>query len=118
MSTISGAASAARRPDHAVILPAAFGTTVAMWIVGYICRLPAVQAPGWLVLCLMLALMVGGGYVVGRISSGGWAHGLATGFLTALLNMLILGSLLGGERPGTVLPSAIVWLFPRLFLSW
>lgn len=110
MSTISGAASAARRPDPAVILPVAFGTTVAMWIVGYVCRLPAIQAPGWLVLGLMLALMVGGGYVVGRISRGGWIHGLATGFLTALLNMLILGSLLSGERPGTLLPSAIVWL--------
>ncbi len=44
------------RLDRSYILPLGFAMTVSMWAVAYVCRLPVVMAPSWLVLGLMLAV--------------------------------------------------------------
>jgi cytochrome c oxidase assembly protein subunit 15 len=102
-------------PKTSDILVIGFGTTVAMWAVGYICRLPAVQAPSWLLLLLLLGCLLLGGFFAGRISSRGVRAGAYTGALAALLNLLILGSLLGGHEPNAITPTALWWI-PGSFL--
>jgi heme A synthase len=93
------------------ILAIGFGTTVAMWAIGYVTHLPAVSAPGWLVGALMVLPMLAGGYVAGRWWQPDWRAGLRAGLLTSLLNMLVLGSLLASrEVPNRVVPSALLWL--------
>ncbi len=92
------------------VLAIGFGTTVAMWGAGYVGRLPAVTFPAPLLLALLLACLIGGGVALGRWGRGGWPAGLAAGLLTGLLNLLVLGSLLGGEHPNQVVPSAAIWV--------
>ena len=92
------------------ILAVGFGTTVAMWTVGYLCRMPAIVAPSWLTLALLMVCMIIGGLITGRFSVKGWQGGLITGLLTAILNMLILGSLLTGDNPNQVTPTMLIWI--------
>ena len=98
------------RTGFAPVLTVAFGTTVAMWAAGYVARLPAVLAPSPLVLVLLLGCLFGGGYVLGRESGMSWVGGAAAGTASALLNLLVLGSLLSGEDPGRVVPAALWWI--------
>jgi cytochrome c oxidase assembly protein subunit 15 len=91
------------------LLAVGFGTTVAMWTAGYVCRLPFVQAPAPVVLALLLACALGGGVLLGRTTDRGTRGGLAAGTIVGLLNLLVLGSLLSGDRPNEVLPSALLW---------
>ena len=92
------------------ILTLGFGTTVAMWAVGYVGRLPDIQAPSSVLLTLMLLLLAFGGFVSARLTGRGVLAGVRTGFLSSLLNLLILGSLLADAGHGDILPSALVWL--------
>jgi len=92
------------------VLTLGFGTTVAMWLAGYLCRLPAVVLPSPVVLVLMLGCLIGGGYVAGACSSRGIKGGIYGALLAAALNLLILGSLLSGETPNSIHPGAILWL--------
>jgi cytochrome c oxidase assembly protein subunit 15 len=80
-----------------------------MWAVAYVCRLPAVMAPAWLLLLLMSATVVVWGWQAGRLTRGGWWAGVAVGATAAVLNMLILGSLLV-SADGGVRPSAWLWI--------
>jgi cytochrome c oxidase assembly protein subunit 15 len=100
----------ANRRGRSYILPLAFATTVSMWAVAYLCRLPAVMAPSWLVLTLMLGMVVLWGWLTGSRAGGGWLGGLAVGGVAAILNLLILGSLLIPEEGGSVMPSAVWWV--------
>lgn len=99
------------------ILACGFGTSALMWGLGYICRLPYVNAPSWLVLILLLVALAFGGYACGRFSPRGVVGGLWTGIVSALLNLLILGSLLGGAEPNSVMRSALWWIPASLLLS-
>jgi cytochrome c oxidase assembly protein subunit 15 len=92
------------------VLAAGFGITVAMWGVGYVGRLPAVQLPSPLILFLLLLCVVAGGIALGRHAGGGWRRGAIAGGLSGLLNLLILGGILAGEAPDSVVPSALLWL--------
>ncbi len=92
------------------ILATAFGTTVAMWAIGYVCRLPPAIVPSWLMALGMLACLPIGGVVAGRYTGRGPAGGAYVGGIASLLNMLILGSLLTGERPNQIVPSALWWI--------
>ncbi len=81
-----------------------FGTAIAMWAIGYLLRLPFINAPGWLILALMLACMLGGGVLAGRFGARGLSSGVQAGLVTALLNLLILGSLLtSGQLSGPLM---------------
>jgi cytochrome c oxidase assembly protein subunit 15 len=94
-----------------------FGISVAMWFLGYLCRMPPAVVPSWLLGAGMLACMLGGGFLAGRVTGRGWRAGLAAGLLSSLINLLILGSLLGGTRPDQLVPSALWWLPGSLILG-
>jgi cytochrome c oxidase assembly protein subunit 15 len=113
------ATAAAVRPamDLRGIVTLGFGTTVAMWAVGYFCRLPAIVLPSPIVLVLLLACLFGGGFVLGRVSGAGATAGAAVGLVTGVLNLLILGSLLTGDHPNRVVPSALWWLPGSILVS-
>ncbi len=91
-------------------VPLAFAMTVSMWAAAYICRLPLVMAPNWLVLGMMLLMVAAWGWITGSYSGSGWLGGVLVGALAAVLNLLILGSLLTSAEGGGVLPSAIWWI--------
>jgi cytochrome c oxidase assembly protein subunit 15 len=99
-----------RCESYADLLTLGFGTTVAMWLVGYLCHLPPAIVPGPLVLILMLVCLVGGGCCAGRFGIRGWRGGLYSGLIAALLNLLVLGSLLGGDSPNQLKPTAWLWI--------
>ncbi|MGD1147895.1 MAG: COX15/CtaA family protein [Thermoanaerobaculaceae bacterium] len=108
------AQTVSRRGD---ILTLGFGTSVAMWFLGYVCRMPSAPAPSWALGLGLLACLAAGGYVAGRLTDRGWTGGLAAGLLSSAINLLILGSLLGGDRANQVVPSALWWLPGSLVLG-
>jgi cytochrome c oxidase assembly protein subunit 15 len=96
--------------DRRYAVPVGFGMAVSMWAVAYVCRLPAVAATPWLVLVLLLAAVAWWGVSVGRWTGDGWSAGARAGLVAAILNLLILGSLLTSAESGAVTPSAALWL--------
>jgi heme a synthase len=90
------------------ILALGFGTTVAMWAAGYVLRFPGVNAPSWFLLAALLSVVLAGGFAAGRVL--GRLGGLQAGLLAGALNLLILGSVLTGSRPGELIPSAAWWI--------
>lgn len=104
-------------PPKGSLTTAVFGTTVAIWLVGYVGRLPAVMAPSWLVGLAMLGCLFVGGLVVGRQTNLGRRFGALMGVGVGILNLLILGSLLGGSQPGQVIPSAVIWVPGSILVS-
>jgi len=98
------------------LLTVGFGTTVAMWSMGYLGRLPAVLLPSPVLLVLLLVCVLGGGFVAGR-HLGNLGSAAAAGFITGALNLLVLGSFLSGDRPGAVVPSAALWVPGSILLT-
>jgi cytochrome c oxidase assembly protein subunit 15 len=96
--------------DHRYILTLGFGTTVAMWAIGYVCRIPPVWVPSWVLLVLFLVCLASGGFVAGRYTGARWQAGFQVGVLSSILNLLILGSLLSGDRANQVVPSSLWWI--------
>lgn len=96
--------------DHRFMLTLGFGTTVAMWFVGYLCRIPPIWVPSWALLLLLLCCVLGGGVLAGRWTRRGWQAGFQVGLVCSLLNMLVLGSLLSGGQANQVVPSALWWV--------
>lgn len=92
------------------ILALGFGTSLAMWTAGYLCRLPFVSLPTWLAALLMLACLLAGGYSAGLYSMRGWIAGLYCGLTASIVNLLILGSLLTSDQPNSIAPVALIWL--------
>jgi len=89
------------------VLSIGFGTSVAMWGIGYLARLPVVLAPPAVVLGLILAAQLAGGFVAGRFGPRGARDGAAAGALTGLLNMLVLGSFLSAPGAAAWVPGSI-----------
>jgi len=94
---------------HGFAVPLAFATTVTMWAVAYVGRLPAVMAPSWLIAVGMLAAVSGWAFWAGRRSAIGWPGGAKVGAIVGVLNLLILGSLLSSPD-GQLRASAAWWL--------
>lgn len=92
------------------IVAVGFGTAVTMWAAGYFTHLPGVSVPAPVVFILLLGTMLGGGWLAGMLLQRGWLGGLYSGLVTGLLNLLILGSLIGGDKPNSVMPSMAVWV--------
>jgi len=99
------------------VLAIGFGTTVAMWTVGYLCRMPPAPLPSKWVFQLMLACMLCGGFVAGRYSPRGWRCGAEAGLLSAVLNLLILGGIVTSGETTPLLPSALFWVPGSLLLG-
>jgi len=98
------------------ILAVGFGTTVAMWAIGYLARLPVVLAPSAIVLSCLLFTLVAGGFLAGARGARGARGGAYSGALTGLLNLLVLGSFLSTDgRPNALVPTAAAW-FPGSIL--
>ncbi len=109
-----GAPGAAR--GGADVLALAFGTTVAMWVCGYLLLLPAIRRP-FASGIVLLILLIAGGRTAGEVSGRGWRGGLWVGLVAAVLNLLVLGSFLGGRAPNSLVPSAALWLPGWLLLG-
>lgn len=92
------------------VLALGFGTTVAMWAVGYVGRLPVVMAPGSVLVPVFLACVVAGGFLAGRLTERGWSGGLWVGLLSGAVNLLVLGGLLTNRGTGELAPSAAWWV--------
>ncbi len=103
------------RAVPADLLAIGFGTTVAMWAVGYVGHMPLTNVPPAVFVSLMLACVVGGGWVAGRKTARGAVGGISVGLVVALLNLLILGSLLSKPNSGQIVPQAALWV-PGYFL--
>lgn len=105
------AGSPAARDAIASYAPAlGLGAAVTMWALAYVCRLPLVMAPAWLLLVLLLTAVALWGWTTGRLTGGGWRAGAAVGFTAAMVNLLVLGSLLTSDQPNRVVPSALWWV--------
>lgn len=98
-------------------LAVGFATSVAMWAVGFFGRLPAVRLSSPAILALLLVCVVTGGLALGRYGGGGWGRGALAGVVTGALNLLVLGGLLAGGQPNTVVPSAWLWLPGSVLLA-
>ena len=95
------------------LLTIGFGTTVAMWAVGYVGHMPLADVPPLVFVSLMLACLVAGGWTLGRKTQRGVRGGLGLGLIVALLNLLILGSVKGmliEPNTGQVVPQAWLWV--------
>ena len=95
------------------LLAIGFGTTVAMWAVGYVGHMPLTDVPPLVFVSLMLVCLVAGGWIVGRKTRRGVGGGLGLGLIVALLNLLILGSvksMLTEPNTGQIVPQAWLWV--------
>jgi cytochrome c oxidase assembly protein subunit 15 len=105
-----------RTADGGFVLPLAFAGAVTMWSIAYAGRLPAVMAPSWLIGISMLAAVAVWSWWAGRRAAIGWRGGALVGAVVAVLNLLILGSLLsdpdGGLRAGAAwwIPASVLMM--------
>lgn len=114
---MTGMTAAAAPTSLGAYVAFGFGTTVAMWALGYVGRLPAVQLPSPLLLSLLLACLFAGGVLLARNVRGGWRAGAQVGLISGTVNLLVLGSFLGGPRPDRIVPSALWWIPGSMALS-
>lgn len=99
------------------ILTIGFGTTVAMWAVGYCCRLFGDAIPAVLIFALLLVCLVAGGYLAGWSTGRGARGGVYVGFLSGVLNLLIVGSLISGKTPSEIKSGALLWVPGTIVVS-
>lgn len=97
-------------PRHADLLALGFGTTVAMWSIGYFCRLFGNAVPPAVIFTLLVLCQLIAGYLAGRYTDRGILRGVQAGLLTGVLNLLIVGSLMGGDTPNAVKTGALLWI--------
>ncbi len=98
------------------LLAIGFGTTIAMWAVGYVGHMPLTDVPPLVFVSLMLVCLVAGGWIVGRKTHRGVRGGLGLGLIVALLNLLVLGSLLAEPNTGQIVPQVWLWV-PGYFVA-
>lgn len=106
-------------PDTAtrlpVLLPAlntGFAAAVGMWFVGFVTHLPAIGAPAPVVGVLMALVQLAAGFALGRAQGGVFraSSGAAApasmrraalaGFITSLINLLIVGAIIAAPSKG------------------
>lgn len=107
---------AAERPA-ADVIAIGFGQTVLMWAVAYVSRLASANVASRLVLVLLLVCMLAGGLATGALTARRWSGGMRVGLISAVLNMMVLGSLLAGDRPNQLTPSALWWIPGSLLIG-
>lgn len=99
------------------LLTIGFGTAAAMWAVGYCCRLTGDAVPPVVVFVLLLLCQLVGGFVAGWLGPRGLRGGVYAGLLTGTVNLLIVGSLIGGDTPNAIRSGAPFWIAGTLILS-
>lgn len=115
-ATAAPVATSAAADRRAELLAFAFGSSTAMWALAYLSRLAAPLVPPWLLFLLLLVCLLAGGWLTGRVG-GSAARGAAVGGLASLLNLLILGSVIGGEVPGALRRGALLWVPASVLLG-
>jgi cytochrome c oxidase assembly protein subunit 15 len=81
-----------------------------MWALLYVVMMPAVGGPAWLAIAVIAAVLLGGGIAAGRWAGAGPFGGVRVGAAIGLIDLLVLGSLLGGDRPGEVVLEGLGWI--------
>lgn len=79
--------------DSDVFAAVGFGTTVLMWAICYLFRLPGLELSSPVLGGLVLAALVGGTFWAGRWGKRPLVVGLCTGLIAAGLNLMIVGSI-------------------------
>lgn len=95
---------------HADILAVGFGTAVAMWAVAYFTRLFGDALPAPVLFFLLVLLQLVGGFLFGRFSRKGVRGAVWAGMITGLINLLVVGSLIGGDTPSAIRMGAVLWV--------
>ncbi|MEM7166521.1 MAG: COX15/CtaA family protein [Planctomycetota bacterium] len=88
-------AVAEERRDGHVVLAVGFGTTVFLWALCYLFRLPGLALSSPALGALLLVTLAGGGIWAGRHANRALRAGLLAGLVTAALNLMIVGSVSG-----------------------
>lgn len=88
-----------------------FGAAVLMWGGAYLTRLPFHDRPAaapdaWVLFCLILLAYAAAGFLAGRWHVAGMGAGARTGLVAGVVNLLVLGGLIGKEAGAT----AWAWL--------
>ncbi len=97
-----------RRGSHLAI---GLATTVAMWAIGYVAMMSPGLVAGEALFALMVAAVLVGGFVAGKLSTaGGAGAGLKVGLICATANLLIVGSLFGGDTERSVAQQLAIWV--------
>lgn len=94
------------RPLHLAI---GWATAVAMWAVGYFCMMGPGLVVGEVLAVLELAIIVFGGFLAARYT-GAPRSGVVVGTVSAVANLLVVGSLFGKGSDGSLLPTAAAWV--------
>jgi cytochrome c oxidase assembly protein subunit 15 len=81
------------RKDAGDVLAVGLATTVLMWSVGYIFRMPGDRIPAPVILAALVAIIIGGGFMGAWRTRRGPVGGLWVGLISGSLNLLVLGSL-------------------------
>lgn len=84
-----------KQRDSDVVLAVGFGTTVAMWALCYLFRLPGLELPSPILVSVLLAALIVGAGWAGRNSRRSVRSGLLVGLTNAALNLMIVGSISG-----------------------
>ena len=108
LTTATGSPDARSHPTY--LLAFGFGTSVVMWGTGFLCRMPPVWVPSVVLLFLLLACQLGGGFLAARATGQGVRAGASVGVFSSVVNLLVLGSLLGADDPNALVPHAAIWL--------
>ncbi|MBC8201687.1 MAG: COX15/CtaA family protein [Planctomycetes bacterium] len=94
------------------VLTLALGATTAMWLFSYIALLFSGKTSGEILfvlgaLCLPLAARH-----AKNLKEGAWV-----GFVSALLNLLLVGSIIGGKAPSEMMTAAVYWVIGLFAVS-
>lgn len=108
-----------REAEFASILAVGFGAAVLMWAIGYIAHLPGFQPSSQFVFGLLILALIVAGFFAGRIGGVSRRAAVLAGALAGTINLLIVGSLLGGKNRDQLLPrellqNAALWSFSTI----
>ncbi len=103
-------------------LALAFGTTVLMWAIGYIAMMRPGLIAGEILFAAMFVALIAGGFIAGRLSAspsrGACVRAGATvGLLSATINLLLIGSLFGGDTQASMWGQLVRWVGGLYFAS-
>lgn len=101
------------RPVRGAALTIGYGVTTVIWALGYLSLFQPGLWIGNLLFAGMIISITGGGVLIGRATGQGWLAGAAVGMVSALLNLLIVGSLIAGSGDD----ASAAWWVPMLLVG-
>ena len=100
-------------------IPVGIGATVSMWSAGYLCRLPFIEAPPWLLFFLLVMILIVAGRVTASRSCDRFRSALMTGAIAGVIDLLVLGAVLvpEGDSTSSVVVSASTFILACMVLA-